>query len=685
MKRIISFVLALTMLFSTLAFSTSAYAVEYVTVYLNDKLVDFPTTDARPQIINNRTYVPVRRTCEALGLTLDWNSKTETMTLTRDGVVIAHTMRSKTVLINGEAKSFDTASINKNNRILMPIRMIAESIGATVTWDDPTRSVHITTTSSSDNSSNNNANNNTTNTSAATVSSLTASKTAVAKDTEVTISAVCSKDTTSVKFVKSNDKSDIGSTSKYTENSDGTRTFTTEYKCENNTNAAAVVTIDAVAGIGSNYNESLDAVKSVSIIVSADDSSSKDTDKDSDSDSDTSYKSDNMISCKLTSSKIRTDDYARFKVKTNSKVKKVRLTTNANSSSSVISTYDEDDDGNRTFNGKVQMTKEGDWKVYVTLYVSGDYENVNQPYDVTVSDKYSENTGSDDLEILDMWTDNEYGYKGYDTTLYVKTSTDVDYLELLTEDQDVGEGVTTHSTAEKYKNYYYWEFTFTVKHTGDMKFKLLAFNDDGEHVTDTFTLEGRSVSRSEPAVLSMEQKTNSIIEGEEAKFNVTMTGCVNRLRITRGTSSSVFDEKYDSTSSTDKTVTVTFKVTDINADYYITAYNDDDYDRLKFKITGDASEEIKIQDVDIENETVKEDDDVELTVTTSNSAYRVWIEDSRGKQVSKVYKNPDDENGSKLIWDMSFTPLEDGRQTFTIVAQDENKAEDTWDFKITVK
>ena len=130
-----------------------------------------------------------------------------------------------------------------------------------------------------------------------------------------------------------------------------------------------------------------------------------------------------------------------------------------------------------------------------------------------------------------------------------------------------------------------------------MKFKLLAFNDDGEHVTDTFTLEGRSVSRSEPAVLSMEQKTNSIIEGEEAKFNVTMTGCVNRLRITRGTSSSVFDEKYDSTSSTDKTVTVTFKVTDINADYYITAYNDDDYDRLKFKITGDASEEIKIQEL----------------------------------------------------------------------------------------
>ena len=93
----------------------------------------------------------------------------------------------------------------------MPIRMIAESIGATVTWDDPTRSVHITTNVS--NNSGNNTNNNSTNVSKATVSSLTASKTAVNKNAEITITAVCSKDTTSVKFLKSSDKSEIGSTS----------------------------------------------------------------------------------------------------------------------------------------------------------------------------------------------------------------------------------------------------------------------------------------------------------------------------------------------------------------------------------------------------------------------------------------------------------------------------------------
>lgn len=677
MKKVLSILLSLTMLISAIAFSTTAYAVEYVAVYLNGDAIDFPTTDARPQIINNRTYVPVRKTCEALGLEIDWNSKTETMTLTRDGVVISHTMRSNIVYVNGEAKTFDTSSINANNRILMPIRMIAESIGATVTWDDPTRSVHITTTSS-----NNNNTSSSTDVSGAVVNSITASKTAVAKDADITITVVCSKDTDTVKFVRTTDNNNIGTVSKYTENADGTRTFTTEYTCNNDTGDDAIYTIQAIPGIGSDYNEITSACKSVSFIVSGDES---DDDSNSDSEADDNYESDYMLSCKLSSDEIKTDDYAKVKVKTTSDVRKVRLSSDANSQTSVTSDYDEDVDGNRTFNCKLEMTKEGDWELYVTLYVSGDYEDAYETYDVSVDDSYKKNTGSDDLEIIDMWTNNDFGYKGYDTVLYVKTSTDVDYLELLTEDQEEGEGVTTHSTADKFSSYYYWEFEFTVKHTGDMKFKLMAYNEDGESVSDTFSLEGRSVSKSEPAVLYIDQRTNSLIEGEEAKFNVTVTGCVSRIKVTRDTSRTVYDEEVSPSSSTDTTHTITFEVPDVNATYYFTAYDDsDNFDRVKYQLTGDVEEEIKIKDVDVEEDEVDEDEDVNVTVTTSNSASKVWVEDSRGTQVSKIYKSPDDEDGSDLIWEINFSPIDDGRQTFTIIAQDDNKDDDSWDFKITV-
>ena len=218
-----------------------------------------------------------------------------------------------------------------------------------------------------------------------------------------------------------------------------------------------------------------------------------------------------------------------------------------------------------------------------------------------------------------------------------------------------------------------------------MRFRLVAYNEDGESVSDTFNLEGRSVSKSEPAVLYIDQRTNSLIEGEEAKFNVTVTGCVARIRVTRGTSSTVYDEEFETSSSSDKTETITFEVPDINSDYYFTAYDDDDnFDRVKYKLTGDVEEEIKIKDVEIEDDEVDEDDDVNITVTTSNSASRVWVEDNRGTQVSKIYKSPDDEDGSDLIWEINFTPLDDGRQTFTIIAQADHKDDDSWDFKITV-
>lgn len=660
--------MALCMFISVTAFSTSVYAVEYVAVYLNNQAIDFPATDARPQIMNDRTYVPVRKTCEALGIQIDWNSKTETMTLTRDNVTIAHTMRSRIVYVNGEAVTFDTPSINANNRILMPIRMIAESIGATVTWDNPTRSVHITTQAS------NNVND-------AVVNSIESSKTDGLEDGDIiSITTVCTRATTSVKLVNNADNKEIATVTEYADNSDGTRTFKTDYTCENSTSKDVMITLKAVPGINTAFNENASASRNVSFMVSAN-SKSKDKDKN-----DGDYESEYMLSCKLSSDKVKTNSDARVKVKTTSDVRRVKLTSEADKKSTVTSDYDEDDKGNRTFNCSIKMTENGDWYIRVYLYVDGEYEEAYEELDVSVDKSYKEDSSSDDLEILDLWLDNDFAYKGYKTTVFVKTSTDVDYLELCTEDQDQGEGQVTHSTAEKYKSYYYWEFSFTVKHTGYMRFKLYAYNDDEESVSKSFSLEGRSVSKNEPAVLEVIQKTNSIIEGEEARFNITTTGCVERIRITRGTSNTVYDEKVTSSSSTDKTHTVEFEVRDVSADYYVTVYDDDDNtDKVRFRITGETEQAIEIRDVDIEDDEIGYNDDVNLTVTTSNSAYRVWVETARGVQVSKVYKEPDDIDDTDYIWEISFSPIDETtRQTFTVIAEDENKEKDEYNFKITL-
>ncbi len=679
MKRVVSLFITMTVLLSAICFpSFTNAATEYVTVYLNEKAIDFPTTDARPQIFSNRTYVPVRKTCEALGLTVDWNSKTETLTFNRAGVVISHTMRSTIVYVNGEAVNFDTPSINKNNRTLMPIRMLAESIGAIVTWDNPTRSVHITTNESVVATP-------TTPAASATdvaINSLTVDKQSVSNEDTVTFTATANSSTEKVKFVNASNSNELAEIDKYVANSDGTRTFIYEHKCVNDTNGQIILNVQAVPGNASAYSDAASAAKTVGVIIS---NEKKSSDKEDNGD----YKSEYMLSCKLLNPKVQTDSEARLKIKTTDDVRRVKVTNDFNSRSVTSDEYDEDSDDNRTFNCEVEMTEEGKHKLYVYLYVSrdGDYEDVYETLTVDVDDDYDEDDVEyDDLEIIDMWLNNDYGYKGYDTTVYVKTSKDVEYLELLREGQEPGEGLTRSATEEKYTSYYYWEFPFEVKQTGDMKYTLLAYNEDEDYVSETFKLEGRPFDRYDPAVLSIDQRSSTVIEGDDITINVTCTGVTDRIRVTRGTSNTVYEsEKQGSSSSSTKTFRATFTVDDIDSDYYVTAYDtSDNYDRMKFKITGDVYGEIKIIDYDLEDDNIEEGDLVNITVTTSNSCEKIWIEDNRGERVSPIHSKPKREKNENYEWEITFSPIEDGRRSYTIVAEDDNKNQDTDDFVVRI-
>jgi titin len=58
--------------------------------------------------------------------------------------VIKLTIGKSTYYINDRAKTMDTAAVIKENRTLLPIRYVAEAIGATVTWDRSTSKVTVT-------------------------------------------------------------------------------------------------------------------------------------------------------------------------------------------------------------------------------------------------------------------------------------------------------------------------------------------------------------------------------------------------------------------------------------------------------------------------------------------------------------------------------------------------------------
>ncbi|QIB27934.1 copper amine oxidase N-terminal domain-containing protein [Caloranaerobacter azorensis] len=112
-----------------------------IKVSINGKLVEF---DVPPTIINGRTLVPVRAILEQFGLKVDWDNETRTVIGKKDGLEIKLPVDNKKAQKNGEEIKIDVPATIINGRTLVPIRFIAESIGAKVDWDDKTKTVIIT-------------------------------------------------------------------------------------------------------------------------------------------------------------------------------------------------------------------------------------------------------------------------------------------------------------------------------------------------------------------------------------------------------------------------------------------------------------------------------------------------------------------------------------------------------------
>ncbi len=132
------------MLMICLVFSTAVSAAEGdIQVYIDNEPVVF---DVPPQLINDRTMVPMRAIFEQLGATVTWDDATKTATGTTETTVVTVTINSTTITINGVAQTMDVAPQIVDSRTLVPVRFISEAFACTVEWDGVNRIVYISTT-----------------------------------------------------------------------------------------------------------------------------------------------------------------------------------------------------------------------------------------------------------------------------------------------------------------------------------------------------------------------------------------------------------------------------------------------------------------------------------------------------------------------------------------------------------
>jgi len=96
------------------------------------------TLDAAPIIRNSRTMLPVRFVAESLGATVGWDGATSTVTVTGAGVQLEIKIGAATAKVNGEEVALDSPAFIENSRTYLPVRFVAEKLGATVAWEGTT-------------------------------------------------------------------------------------------------------------------------------------------------------------------------------------------------------------------------------------------------------------------------------------------------------------------------------------------------------------------------------------------------------------------------------------------------------------------------------------------------------------------------------------------------------------------
>jgi len=120
---------------------TRAEAFSAITVIVNGRVLDM---DVPPQVVESRTLVPFRAIMESLEAQVFWDGSAQAITVVHSSTVIQTAIDNKTAYVNGTAVPLDVAPKIYRGRTMIPLRFIAENIGAKVDWLSETGTVVIT-------------------------------------------------------------------------------------------------------------------------------------------------------------------------------------------------------------------------------------------------------------------------------------------------------------------------------------------------------------------------------------------------------------------------------------------------------------------------------------------------------------------------------------------------------------
>lgn len=142
MKKLIALLSALILMFTV----TSPVLADTPKVTFNGVEMEF---ESAPYIKNDFTMVPFRAIFEAMGATVGWDPETKSVVgyleTEEDFIDIGMQIDLPYAFVKGEKVDLDISAEITDDFTFVPLRFVAENLGADVLWDHENYTVVITT------------------------------------------------------------------------------------------------------------------------------------------------------------------------------------------------------------------------------------------------------------------------------------------------------------------------------------------------------------------------------------------------------------------------------------------------------------------------------------------------------------------------------------------------------------
>jgi hypothetical protein len=102
--------------------------------------------DPSPGMVDGLVLVSVRGISNSLGASVKWDEDTRSASISKKGNVVTLQLNSKTAIMNGRPTQLEVKPQLISERMVIPIRFISEALGAKVIWQGARQTVALTTT-----------------------------------------------------------------------------------------------------------------------------------------------------------------------------------------------------------------------------------------------------------------------------------------------------------------------------------------------------------------------------------------------------------------------------------------------------------------------------------------------------------------------------------------------------------